>query len=74
MEPECDVLDGETYSAPDESGTYTVELDGFARTEETARRRDALRSLRSLVCWASRLSLLRVRSVCSSPGFQHYIQ
>lgn len=42
------------YSSPDAvPGMYTVELDGLARTEPTALRRDALRSLRSLVCCAS---------------------
>jgi hypothetical protein len=43
-----------TYSSPDAvPGIYTVELDGLARTEPTALRRDALRSLSSLVCCAS---------------------
>ena len=43
-----------TYSSPDAvPGIYTVELDGLARTEPTALRREALRSLSNLVCCAS---------------------
>lgn len=41
----------ETHSS--DPGTKTVELLGLARTEPTARRRDAFLSFNSLVCCAS---------------------